>query len=476
MRKHTIKDLIEQEKLLYLEVEQLRYRMYLHDSSLIFGFFSAFYFAYQDIKKLFVKQREDKSSYETKKQSIISLLKKKRALTLLSSTPYAWVIFIARKIKRSIPHHKKSALKITKVDSKYKAKSFLIFGTTSGEDLQSRSVQIAQKLSEKNKVIYIEGIFDEGNAPGFRIMEDVNNKVVIRLTAQKAFHLNYQKPGSKEIAFIKKSLRLFNVKVVKSSYYQSYIHHPFWSSILSIKKGSYIFDHADHFSHHKNAAAHIILAEKKLVKNASYVTAPDTSLLRNKKDIVIKNGVDWELFKDTSKMIQTCDVGLCWIKKPVMGYIGTLDEKIDEELLAKLASAFPSASIVLVGNTDYRPIIEVAEKFQNIFPVGKQPYKKLPLFLQSFDILIAPYKSFTQGSAMHPELPLYLASGKPILHTSEVCKGRKQPYKACLYLPKSHTEWALAVADALKEKKRSKKKYLRIAAAKKLKWVVSQLS
>lgn len=475
MRKHSIKDLIEQEKLLYLEVEQLRYRLYLHDASLLFGFFSAFYFAYQDIKKLFVKRSAEKSVIETKEHSIASLKKKVRLLTMLSNTSYAWIIFLARKIKYSLTWRDNQQVRNLGSATKHKTKSFLIFGSTSGDDLQSRSVQIAQKLSEKNKVIYIEGVFDEGNTPGFRIIEDAKNKIMVRLTARQSLHLNYQKPDTSEIVFLKKSFKNCVAKIGRSPSYLTYIHHPFWDSILSPKKGSFIFDRTDNIAQVQNAAKHIVVAEKKLVKNASQVTAPHKKLLRNKKDVVLKNGVEWELFKDTSLMIQTCDVGLCWIKKPVMGYIGTLDEKIDEVLLGKLASAFPTASIVLVGNTDYRPIIEVAEKYLNIFPVGKQPYKKLPLFLQSFDILISPLKLFPQGSANHPELPLYLSSGKPALATAAVAKGHQQ-YKNCVYYPKTHADWVLSVAEALKEKKRSKKRYLRIAAAKKLRWNVNKLT
>ena len=154
--------------------------------------------------------------------------------------------------------------------------------------------------------------------------------------------------------------------------------------------------------------------------------------------------------------------------------IGTLDERIDEILLGKLANSFPSSSIVLVGNTDYRPVIEVAEKYVNIFPVGKQPYKKLPLYLQSFDILITPYKLFPNGFTDHPEMPLYLASGKPIVVTANN-EVKNNPLKQSLYLPTSHIEWTDAVAEALNEKKRSKKKLIRINAAKKLKWKIPKL-
>ena len=68
--------LIEQEKLLYLEVEQLRYSLYLHDNSLLFQFLSAFYFAFKDITSLFRKKTVN-SVLEEKILSIQRLQQKK---------------------------------------------------------------------------------------------------------------------------------------------------------------------------------------------------------------------------------------------------------------------------------------------------------------------------------------------------------------------------------------------------------------
>lgn len=470
MKKHSLVRLIEQEKLLYLEVEQLRYSLYLHDSSVIFEILSAFYFAGQDIARLFQRKKTiPQKPLAIKKRSIASLLRKKRFLLFLRSTPYAWILALLSWSKNVL-----SSLHMKKQTEKPQSKkTYLIYGSTDASDLQSRSVQIARTLAKKSKVVYIEGVFDEGKKPNARVVETSKPFTAIRLTAKKTLHLNYQNPSKKEITFLKNSFKLFKNYFMNFQLYNfiTYVHHPFWSLLLPLKKNTFLFDHAYDFSHNKNAAQHIMREEKKLLKKAHTVSTPHKKLLRNKRDVLVKNGVDWTHFKDTSKMIQTCDVGLCWIKKPVMGFIGTLDERIDEALLGHLAAAFPSASIVLVGNTDYRPVIAVAEQHPNIFPVGKQPYKKLPLFLQSFDILISPYKYNKNTVAVHPELPLYLSSGKPIvanLATCEVAKGLS-------YAPKSHSDWVLAIAEALKEKKRSRKRYLRIAKAKRLRWKVSGL-
>lgn len=481
----TLPKLIEKEKLLYLEVEQLRTTLYLHDTSILFEVFSAFYFAAQDIKKFFIQNKEENlTTCEIKKRSISSLLRKRKSLLFLNKTPYAWIVYGAKALKNAFLTRPQS--------SESEKKVLLIFGTTNAGDLQSRSIQIARKLSHKQKVIYIEGVFNEGKKAGYHISEQSKQFTSIRLTAYKSLHLWYQKPSPTEISLLRQSYKLFTKDFLLSNF-ETYIHHPFWSMILSLRNKPFYFDRGSHFMHHNNASKHIIVAEKKLLKNAYIVTAPHQKLLRNKKDQVIKNGVDWDFFKDASKMIQTCDVGLCWIKKPVIGYIGTLDECVDEILLGSIATAFPAASLVLVGNTDYRPIIEVAEKFPNIFPVGKQPYKKLPLFLQSFDILISPFKYNKKAPMIHPELSLYLASGKPIVATTSLLgclpaeekirlRGRRprveperRRAKGAIYQPKTHIDWHLGIAEALREKPRSKKKYLRIAAAKKLSWKIPRL-
>lgn len=454
--------LIEKEKLLYMEVEQLRARLYLHDTSLIFEFFSAFYFAFHDIVGIFIKKKP-----VSKKQFLISLERKKKALLLLEKTPYAWLLYVLRTIKRMVPPRLPSEKKQRKSTSHPKA-SYLIFGTTSSNDLQSRSVQIARALAQKSTVLYIEGVFDEGAKPAVRVVESTGTFTALRLTARRSFYLNYQKQTVAELRMIKDSYKLVQPMTTEFINEMIYLHHPFWNQILTLKKDTFLFDASEDFTHNRHAAKHIIKSEGALLKKAIRITTPFIEKAKASRHLLIKHGVDWSDFKDAGKTIQTCDVGLCWIKKPVIGYIGTLDERIDEELIGKLAHAFPTASIVLVGNTDYRPVIAVAEEHPNIFPVGRQPYAKLPLFLQSFDILIAPYKQSKTALLSHPEFPLYLASGKPVIctATSGVAKA------TVVYTPKTHAEWALMIDEALKEKKRSPKKYARIRAARKMGWKI----
>lgn len=466
MKKENLNHLIKKEKLQYLEVEQLRYSLYLHNSSILFQFLAAFYFTYHDAISLFKfnkNKSKDVSLLKQKKQFLVSLETKRTYLLFLQKTPYVWIIMIIRFVYRSLVSIQ---FKLYKMKRNFQKKTYVIFGSTNCFDMQSRSVQIAKKLALHSEVIYIEGDFDEGSKPGYRIIEQSKTFTSIRLKVNKIFHLNYQVPSKKDVSI----LRLSYMQVIKHLNlvdYTSYVHHSFWGLVFDFKPKSFYFDRASDVIHEHTTARHVVVMEKKLLKKALRITAPDPTLVRSHKDIVIENGVDWEIFKKSSKMIQTCDVGLCWIKKPVMGYIGALDERIDVQLLARIASSFPTASIVLVGNTDYRPVIEIAEKFPNVYPVGEQPYKKLLLFLQSFDILITPFIYNKNALMSHPELPLYLISGKPIIATYSSSNKGGGKY---MYMAKSQTEWNYLITDALKEKPRCKKKYLRISLAKKLVW------
>lgn len=468
MKRKSVINLSQREKLLYLEVEQLRARLYLDDSSLLFQFLAAFYFTARDMRLFFTRGKRVQFSPETiKKKSIATLKKRRRFLLFLNNSPYGWILFFIRMMR--LPSIKLIARNSTPPQKT--KQSVLVFGSTGIDDLQSRSVQIACKLAEKRKVIYIEGIFDEGRKSSFRIVKNKGNLAVVRLTAQTVFHINYQKPSRKSSSLLHSSFKKL-LQSFHSQPFKLYIHHPFWHIIIPFRKKSFIFDRAVDYMHGNNSASSIMKADRILTNKALRISASLPQFFQGKDGMIVKNGVEWNLFKETSKMIQTCDVGLCWIKKPVIGYMGISDELIDEVLVGKIASAFPNASVVLVGNTDYRPIIEVAEHYPNIFPVGKQPYKKLPLFLQSFDILIAPYKRMPHVIVDHPELPLYLSSGKPIIMTA--ADGRRNQ-KKYIYQPKTHVEWTDMIDEALHEKKRSKKKYLRIAAAKKLGWKIPKL-
>jgi len=133
MTKPNLKHLIEQEKLLYLEVEQLRYSLYLHDDSFLFHFLSVFYFTFSDIAAFFSKKSKAKNPVlEEKKHTIQLLQRKKNNYLALQRTPYAWIISSLRFVRRSLLTmqlrlHKQKP-KVTIPKRGHQKKKYLIFG------------------------------------------------------------------------------------------------------------------------------------------------------------------------------------------------------------------------------------------------------------------------------------------------------------------------------------------------------------
>lgn len=126
------------------------------------------------------------------------------------------------------------------------------------------------------------------------------------------------------------------------------------------------------------------------------------------------HGVDVGLFgqaQDTATQIPAPALGLAG---PVIGYIGSVHEWIDLELIAWLATQRPAWSFLLVGHA--AADVSALRALPNVHLVGAQPYSTLPAWAKSFDVAIIPYRLNRQVANANPlKLREYLATGKPIV-------------------------------------------------------------
>ena len=102
------------------------------------------------------------------------------------------------------------------------------------------------------------------------------------------------------------------------------------------------------------------------------------------------------------------------LSAPVIGYIGSLHEWIDFELIAWLAKQRPQWTFLLVGHA----AADVGElrSLGNVRLVGAQPYPTLPQWAKAFDAAIIPYRLNRQVANANPlKLREYLATGKPVV-------------------------------------------------------------
>lgn len=161
---------------------------------------------------------------------------------------------------------------------------------------------------------------------------------------------------------------------------------------------------------------HGVALEERLLKMVDGTIVTSRGLYEAKKDkckacYVVKNAVNIDLFSQGFQ----ADV------KPekVVGYIGTIDERLDYDLLVHLLESMPDTKFVFVGRvtTDFEEEA-VLKKYPNAIFTGAKKPDELPGLLKTFSTGIIPFvkSDFTKG--IYPmKINEYLAAGLPVIST-----------------------------------------------------------
>ncbi|MBI3626429.1 glycosyltransferase [Candidatus Uhrbacteria bacterium] len=127
----------------------------------------------------------------------------------------------------------------------------------------------------------------------------------------------------------------------------------------------------------------------------------------------VPNGVDIEMFAATSSVPRD----LAQLERPIIGYVGNIQERLDTDLLKILAEKNPEKSFVLIG--PIRPTMAAKlPRMKNIYYLGRKPYAEAVKYLQNFDIGIVPHRTDAFVKSMDPlKIYDYLAAGLPVVST-----------------------------------------------------------
>lgn len=106
------------------------------------------------------------------------------------------------------------------------------------------------------------------------------------------------------------------------------------------------------------------------------------------------------------------------LPRPRVGFFGVIDERMDLDLLARLADARPSCQIVMVG-----PVVKIdpasLPRRPNLHWLGPKPYAALPAYLAGWDAAIMPFALNDSTRFISPTKTLeYLAAGRPVVSTA----------------------------------------------------------
>jgi len=139
------------------------------------------------------------------------------------------------------------------------------------------------------------------------------------------------------------------------------------------------------------------------------------------------------------------------IPHPRLGFFGVVDERMDLDLIAGLASQRPDWQIVILG-----PVVKIDEASlptaPNLHYLGSKQYADLPAYVAHWDVALLPFAINASTRYISPtKTPEYLAAGKPAVSTPIHDVVRPYGERGLVRIASGTDEFVAAVEAALNE-------------------------
>lgn len=307
--------------------------------------------------------------------------------------------------------------------------SFIVHSHLRWDFVWQRPQQIFSRLAQHYPVLFVEDTIPDKEGVGLEITEPHPNifRVVPRFApaslveGQDAHDLYYEQT----LKHLQRALRhhpalrgRFDLPV---QWFYSPMSAPYMLKQFDAVKT--VYDCMDELANFRFAPANITEREQLLLSEADIVFTGGYQLYRSKSrhhsNVHFYGcGVDVMHFQRARQANTPFPAELASLPRPIFGYFGVIDERIDYELLHHLASAFPRASVVMIG-----PVVKVdpnsLPRLQNIHWLGQRTYDELPSLVKSFDVCLMPFALNDATRYINPTKTLeYMAAGKPIVSSA----------------------------------------------------------
>jgi glycosyltransferase involved in cell wall biosynthesis len=183
-----------------------------------------------------------------------------------------------------------------------------------------------------------------------------------------------------------------------------------------------VYDCMDELSQFAGAPRELVENERRLIEQADVVFCGGYELwMKKSKQHANAHffgcGVEYGHFGQAQDMSGAIPEDVQNLPRPIVGWFGVVDERVDYELLRKVAELRPNVSFVLVG-----PVVKVdpnsLPQAKNLHWLGGRDYKQLPDYCRAYDVCMMPFALNEATQYINPTKALeYLATGKPVIST-----------------------------------------------------------
>jgi glycosyltransferase involved in cell wall biosynthesis len=197
----------------------------------------------------------------------------------------------------------------------------------------------------------------------------------------------------------------------------AFVNTPFLPEILEgAPWGAVVYDWHDDFAAFDWAPAGAQALEARTMAQVDVATSGTRFLATTKGSDerpvhFLQNGVRFSAYADsTDPPPNDLPSGFAHIA----GFIGTLSQQLDINLIERAATSLPDVAFVFIGpNRLERPL-----RGDNVFTLGLRPFERLPAYVRAFDVGLIPYAIKPGVEAINPtKLLEYAAAGVPVVST-----------------------------------------------------------
>ncbi|MBZ9727546.1 glycosyltransferase family 1 protein [Mesorhizobium sp. CO1-1-11] len=183
-----------------------------------------------------------------------------------------------------------------------------------------------------------------------------------------------------------------------------------------------VYDNMDELSSFRGAPPRMMALERELLRRADVVFTGGQSLYeakqhRHRNIHPFPSSIDKAHF-GKARLAGAPSLDQDRIPGPRLGFFGVIDERMDLDLVDRMAALRPDWQFVMIG-----PVVKIdpadLPRRPNVHWLGGRDYKQLPHYLSGWDVGIMPFARNESTQFISPtKTPEFLAAGVPVISTS----------------------------------------------------------
>ncbi len=353
----------------------------------------------------------------------------------------------------------------------------------------STALSLAKELSRNNRVFYVDNPFTlkdiitglSTKPIRIRTMAfffgldryrriDEDNPNLINVTPRPTLPINFLPPGRAYHFFSK--INNFIVRRALSSVIRNYqikdfiyinSFNPFYfPNVDAFRPLCKIYHCVDNIGASKYyTAKHGRLREKEMIQNFDLTLTTSQRLCEYARRLsghafYLPNAADFKLFQRARDETVGRPREIEHVDKKIIGYIGSVDHRIDYDLLTAVATRHPEVVLLLVGPTGRDYERSGLKKLPHVITTGSKLLSELPAYVRYMDCGIIPFLCNALTESIYPlKLNEYLAAGKPVVTTN--FSPDLNEFEDVIKIASTKMEFVASLSDALRTDSEEKK-------------------